>query len=280
MVNLPLALTESSDYYFYNLGYQFWNNYTNIHHYRYGETPIQDVAAAYGLAAPTGVDLPGESSSIVDSPLVVAREHAQYPTLYPNQYWYTGNNVEMAFGQGGTVLTPIGLANAYATFANGGKRFTPEVAAAIVSSRGRLKQLYGPKLAGRVSLPASVRDPILQGLLGVVNSPSGTAYRTFHTYANFNLSSFPIAGKTGTATVVKGQEPNSWFVGFGPVDHARYVVLCVIAQGGYGADAAAPVVAQTFDYLVHHPVGPLHLPLARHTAHYGTTTTTPLTTRP
>ena len=40
-------------------------------------------------------------------------------------------------------------------------------------------------------------------------------------------------------------------------------MLCVIAQGGYGADAAAPVVAQTFGYLVHHPVGPLHLPRRR-----------------
>jgi penicillin-binding protein 2 len=281
-VNLPLALTASSDYYFYNLGYQFWANYTNIKGYRYGETPIQDVAAAYGLDSPTGIDLPGESSSIVDSPQVRLAEYHQFPKDYPNYQWYTGDNIEMAFGQGGTVLSPLGLANAYATFANGGKRFQPEVAAAVVSAAGRLVQLYGPKRVGTVALPTSVRNPILQGLLGVVNSPRGTAYGTFHTYANFNLSSFPIAGKTGTATVVKGQEPNSWFVGFGPVDHARYVVLCVIAQGGYGADAAAPVVAQTFDYLVHHPVGPLHLPLARHTAHYGTTTTTttPLTTRP
>ena len=266
-VDMSSALTESSDYYFYNLGYQFWNDYTNIKHYRYGETPIQDVAAAYGLTAPSGVDLPGESSSIVDGPQVVAREHAQYPTLYPYGNWYTGNNVEMAFGQGGTVLTPLALANAYATFANGGKHFTPEVAAAIVSPRGTVLQRYLPKLTGRVALPPSVRSPILQGLLGVVNNPSGTAYAAFHTYANFNLSAFPVAGKTGTATVVQGQEPNSWFVGFGPVDHARYVVLCVIAQGGYGADAAAPVVAQTFGYLVHHPVGALHLPTARHPAH-------------
>ena len=210
---------------------------------------------------------------------MVAREHAQYPNLYPNQYWYTGNNVEMAFGQGGTVLTPLALANAYATFANGGTRWTPEVAAAVVSPTGRVVQLYGPKKAGpRVSLPPSVRDPILQGLLGVVNSPSGTAYGAFHTYANFNLNAFPIAGKTGTASNQQGLEPNSWFVGFGPVDHARYVVLCVIAQGGYGADAAAPVVAQTFGYLVHHPVGPLQLPL-RHPPSHGTAATT-TTTRP
>ncbi|HEV3212653.1 MAG TPA: penicillin-binding transpeptidase domain-containing protein [Acidimicrobiales bacterium] len=283
-VNLPLALTESSDYYFYNLGYQFWNAYTNLPHYRYGETPIQDVAAAYGLAAPTGVDLPYESASIVDSPKVRIAEHkaCPSPTCFPNWQWYTGDNIEMAFGQGGTVLTPIGLANAYATFANGGKRFTPEVAAAIVSSSGHVVQRYMPKLAGTVSLPPSVRDPILQGLLGAVNNPHGTAYATFHQYANFNLAAFPIAGKTGTASIVKGQEPNSWFVGFGPVGHPRYVVLCVIAHGGYGADAAAPVVAQTFDYLVQHPVGPLRLPsVHRATAHTSTTgTSTTSTTRP
>jgi penicillin-binding protein 2 len=278
-VDLPLAITESSDYYFYNLGYQFWNDYTNIPHYRYGETPIQDVATAYGLTAPTGVDLPGESSSIVDSPQVRLAEHKQYPKLYPNYQWFTGDNIEMAFGQGGTVLTPLGLADAYATFANGGKRFQPEVAAAVVSAEGKVVQLYGPKVTGKVSLPPSVRGPILQGLLGVVNDPSGTAYATFHTYTNFDLSSFPIAGKTGTASNEQGEEPNSWFVGFGPVDHARYVVLCVIAQGGYGADAAAPVVAQTFDYLVQHPVGALHLPLTYHVARHGpagsvTTTTT------
>ncbi len=68
-VDLPLALTESSDYYFYNLGYMFWNEYTNNKSYPYGETPIQDEAAAYGLDAPTGIDLPYEASGIVDSPL-------------------------------------------------------------------------------------------------------------------------------------------------------------------------------------------------------------------
>jgi hypothetical protein len=37
------------------------------------------------------------------------------------------------------------------------------------------------------------------------------------------------------------------------------VVLCVVAEGGYGADAAAPVVAQTFNYLVAHPIKPVTL---------------------
>ena len=48
-------------------------------------------------------------------------------------------------------------------------------------------------------------------------------------------------------------------MGFGPVNHPRYVVLCVVGQGGYGAEAAAPVVAETFNYLVAHPIRPVRL---------------------
>jgi penicillin-binding protein 2 len=125
-------------------------------------------------------------------------------------------------------------------------------------------------------LPASVRDPILQGLEGVVNSPSGTGYAPFHTY-DPSLSTFEVAGKTGTASNAPTEEPNSWFVGFGPVSHPEYVVLCVIDEGGYGADASAPVVAKTFNYLAAHPVPTVTLKsqLTTPTKHSSTTTTTP-----
>jgi hypothetical protein len=58
------------------------------------------------------------------------------------------------------------------------------------------------------------------------------------------------------------------------------VVLCVIEEGGYGADAAAPVVAETFNYLVAHPIGPVKLkgqlstPTTTTTSTSSTTTTT------
>jgi penicillin-binding protein 2 len=131
----------------------------------------------------------------------------------------------MAFGQGSTAITPIALANAYATFANGGKRYEPEVAAAIINAHNHVVVRYQPRILGHVDLPASVRDPILQGLEGVVENPRGTAYGTFHSI----------------------------------VSKPKYVVLCVIAQGGYGADAAAPVVAEAFNYLVAHPIKPISL---------------------
>ena len=253
-INLPLALTKSSDYYFYNLGYLFWSQTG-----RYGETPIQNVAAQYGLSSYTNVDLPNEDVGRVDSPAVRRQLHAAAPKAFPNVSWYTGDNLEMAFGQGTTALTPIALANAYATFANGGTRYKPQVAAAVIDAHGNVIQRYLPRVVGHVALPPRVRNPILQGLIGAVESPQGTAYGTFHSIVNFSLTSFPIAGKTGTASNAYRQEPNSWFVGFGPTNKPKYVVLCVISQGGYGADAAAPVVAETFNYLVAHPIKPVSL---------------------
>jgi penicillin-binding protein 2 len=253
MVDLPMALTKSSDYYFYNIGYLFWS-----HTGRYGTTPIQDIAHQYGLDSLSLIDLPFESVGRVDSPTVRERLHAANPKAFPNYSWYTGDNLEMAFGQGSTAVTPLGLATAYATFANGGTRYAPEVAAAVVGPTGKVLRLYQPRVLNRLALTPAITTPITQGLLGVVNSPSGTAYWSFRQYFHGSLAAFPIAGKTGTASNQPGQEPNSWFVGFGPVGHPRYVVLCVVGEGGYGASVAAPVVAQTFNYLVGHPIGTLH----------------------
>ena len=108
-----------------------------------------------------------------------------------------------------------------------------------------------------------MRDPILQGLEGVVDEPrAAPPTATFTALANFSLARFPIAGKTGTASQrPRTSSPTRWFVGFGPATHPKYVVLCVIDQGGYGADAAAPVVAETFNYLVAHPITPVSLSL-------------------
>ncbi len=252
LVNLPLALTVSSDYYFYNLGYLFW-----AHQRRYGQTAIQNVARQYGAGQYTNIDLPNEVSGRVDSPAVRKILHREAPKAFPNVAWYTGDNIEMAFGQGATALTPIELADAYATFANGGTRYAPEVAAAIRTPTGRIILRYRPRVLGHVNLPPRVRDPILQGLIGVIANPRGTGYYAFQHDATFSISQYVLAGKTGTASNAPGLEPNSLFVAFGPVGHPRYVVACVIGEGGYGANAAAPVVAETFSFLFAHPVGAL-----------------------
>ncbi len=253
-INVSQALTVSSDIFFYNLGVQFWDDWKNDG--RYGEYPIQNAAAQLGYGDVTGIDLPDETQyARVDSQKVVDREHAQDPKDYPNSFWGTGSNLELAFGQGGTVITPIEQAVAYATFANGGTRYVPEVAAGIVNAQGKTVRAVAPKVAGHVSYTPVDHQALLQGFEGVVQNAKGTAYGAF---TGFPLSTFPLAGKTGTATTNE-QQPNSWFVGWGPVPDPQYLIAVVVQGGGLGSEAAAPVVRQGFDYLVAHPESPVRL---------------------
>lgn len=263
-INVATALSASDDVFFYNLGYQFYTRAAT-----YGQTPIQDVAAEYGLGQPTGIDLPGEASGQVDSPSLRQQLHKLSPSGYPNASWYVGSNLQLAFGQGLTEMTPVQQAVAYATFANGGTRYAPEVGAAIVSPGGKVIRRITPKVTGHVALPASVRNPMLAGFEGVVDQPVGTGYGAFQ---GFPLGTFPLAGKTGTASRT-GKEPTSWFVAWGPVPDPRYVVVVVIDQAGYGATGAAPVARSIFDYLLSHPVGPVQVPPAA--AVVGSTTPVP-----
>ncbi len=152
------ALTLSSDIFFYNLGVQFWDDYKSTG--RYGETPIQNAAAAVGYGDVTGIDLPARPTTPGwTRPAVVAKEHAQDPKDYPNGGWYTGNNLEMAFGQGGTVITPIEQAVAYATFANGGTRYVPEVAAGLRERQGQGGASLAPEVAGHVDIGRPTTRP-------------------------------------------------------------------------------------------------------------------------
>jgi penicillin-binding protein 2 len=241
------ALTVSSDSFFYKLGEMFWEQQS-----QYGQTPIQNEATAYGEGTVTGIDLPGEAQGRVDSFLTRAKLHAEVPSVYGTAQWHTGDNIEMAFGQGETVLTPLEQAVSYSTFANwsaatqSGTRYAPEVASEIVNpNTGKVIKKIAPKVTGHVTISPANYSAMLQGFEGVVSSPHGTGYQAFQGFpANWNL-----AGKTGTASNQSGQEPNSWFVAFGPNPNPQYLVLAVIDQGGYGADAAAPLVRNIFNYI-------------------------------
>jgi penicillin-binding protein 2 len=239
--NISGALTVSSDSFFYNLGDMFYNDRG-----QYGDTAIQNEATQYGEGTITGIDLPGEAQGRVDSQATRQKLHQESPANFPTTTWYTGDNIEMAFGQGATVLTPIEQAVAYSTFANGGTRYAPQVASEIVNAlTGKVVKKLAPQVTGHVAISPTNYSALLQGFEGVISNPNGTAYGDFVGFP----SSWNLAGKTGTASNQKGLEPNSWFVAFGPNPNPQYLVLAVIYQGGYGASAAAPLVRNIFNYI-------------------------------
>jgi penicillin-binding protein 2 len=252
-VTIDRALTVSSDSYFYNVGAQFW-----LQRDRFGgDDGMQNLMLPFGIGDETGVALTGEASGRVPT-ATWKREYNERVDGDPD--WRTGDNVNMAIGQGDVLVTPLQLANGYATFANGGTRYVPQIAIrAQAYQTGEVTEEFAPEVAAQVPLPPEVRQPLLDGLANVPRS--GTATRAF---AGFPLDLFSVAAKTGTAQV-DNKSDTAVFAAFGPVEAPRYAISVFLEESGFGGTAAAPVARALFEGLSGvkplQPAGPNGLPV-------------------
>lgn len=243
-VNMQSAMTVSSDTYFYWIGDRFWRERD-----KYGDG-IQEVARLFGMGEKTGIDLPGELPGLVPTAELKKQRHEQNPEAFPDGVWREGDNVNIAIGQGDMLLTPLQLANVYATFANGGTRYEPHVVLRVLRPGGdpsdpeAVIRSFDPVVKAQFTIPAEVRDPLEEGLEGVARkSLKGTAGDV---WADWDLSAYPISSKTGTAEV-KGKPDNSLYVAYGPSNDPQYVMAAVLEQAGFGSQAAAPAIRGIFD---------------------------------
>jgi penicillin-binding protein 2 len=256
-VTIDRALTVSSDAYFYAVGADFW-----LQRDRFGEDGMQQQLALWGLGDQTGVALTSEAPGRIPTPTWKREFNERVGGRDLN--WHTGDSVNMAIGQGDVLVTPLQHANAYATLANGGTRYVPQVALrAQAYQSDEVTAEFAPEVAAEVPLPPHIRQPIYDGL---VNVPvNGTAVSAF---AGFPLDTYPIAGKTGTAQVGTETAPRAdtaVFGAFGPAPAPRYAVSVFLEESGFGGVAAAPVARALFDALSGivplQPAGPNGLPV-------------------
>lgn len=146
--------------------------------------------ASFGLGAPTGIDLPGES------------------TGYLAKDYTVSNVVTEAFGQFDN-YTAMQLAQYVSTIANGGKRLAPHLVEGVYKNDGskglgQLESNLPAKELNQVALTPEQLAIIQQGFYQVVNS--GSAYATGKDLAG---SAVTISGKTGTAeTYYKDKDGN------------------------------------------------------------------------
>ena len=139
------------------------------------------------------------------------------------------------------LVTPLQLANAYATLVNGGTVYSPNIAREVrAPSSDEVVRTIDARPLSTVELPAQIRQPILDGLIGALNQPGGTAFGTFQSFPE----GFTLGGKTGTAeTPGDERADNALFVAFGPMQSPQYVVVAVLEESGFGGVAAALVGA-------------------------------------
>jgi penicillin-binding protein 2 len=257
-VDLQRALTVSSDVYFYTAGNDFWNIFDN------GDAQnglgIQQVAREFGFGAPTGIEL-DESKGRVPDPDWKKRyadeNYTDERARQENGTWWPGDNVNLAVGQGDTLVTPLQLASAYAAFANpNGALFTPHIGMDVKDpSSGKVVRAIAPKEVRRIAIDPYARGQMLQGFVGAVNDDRGTATASFD---GFPMAQVPLAGKTGTAQVANKGD-TSWFTSFFPANNPRYAVVAVVEEGGFGAQTAAPIARNVIEALNGLPLTPVHI---------------------
>ena len=246
-VDLIRSLTVSSDVYYYTIGESIYINP------KHPDNAIQDTATSYGLGMQTGVQLPFEQDGYIPTPQKRKERHEENPEIFPNGRWYPGDNVNISVGQGDVLVTPLQLANAYATFANGGTNFAPNIVSSVFDRNGEILKEFGKRVKEEIEIDPEFRNRVLRGLVGVTEDVEGTAYWAFNSVATdgafFPLENFPTAGKTGTAEV-RGKADSSLFAAITPAQDPDYVMVAILEEAGFGSAVAAPMSARVLQKVV------------------------------
>lgn len=179
----------------------------------------------FGLMGETGVDLPGEASTIMHK-----KENVGQVEL-----------ATMSFGQSFQV-TPVQMAATVSSLINGGYRVTPHFGVQVLDAKGKkietLHEGYGKRIVSEET------SKTMQKLLeSVVSEGSGK---------NAYVEGYSIGGKTATSQTLprSANKYISSFIGFAPAQDPQILGMCVIydPQGiYYGGTIAAPVIGDIFE---------------------------------
>ncbi len=182
----------------------------------------------FGLLGKTGIDLPGEASTIMHK-----KENMGLVEL-----------ATVSFGQS-FQITPLQLITTAASIVNGGNRVTPHFGVRAVSSDGEMVRKFSyPVREGVVS--AQTSETMRYILEHVVSEGSGKKAA---------LEGYRIGGKTATSEKLPRSLKKyiSSFVGFAPADDPQVIALVTIDEPVgiyYGGTIAAPVIADLFQNIL------------------------------
>ncbi|GLJ70570.1 penicillin-binding protein 2 [Nocardioides luteus] len=261
-IDFARALEVSCNTFFYRVAVHYWQKYGSNPADVKARDPLVETAKKFGFGKRTGIDLPGESAGRIADRKWKAEyyeamkgyyckmdEKGNAPTSFlklfahefciEGNYYRTGDAVNFSIGQGDTMVTPIQLARAYASLANGGTLYEPRIGKAVVSGDGTVVERIEPSVAGKVKVSDKSIDYVNKALLGTPRT--GTLSWKF---GGFPLDEVKIRGKTGTAEVT-GKQTSGWVATY----NKKYVVIMTISQGGTGSGSVGDAVRKLWETL-------------------------------
>jgi penicillin-binding protein 2 len=241
VVDMHKSIVVSCDTYYYVLA---------------SETDIDDTAAfltTVGFGRLSGIDIDGELSGVLPSREWKRKRFAGPNFREDHRKWYLGDSISAGIGQGYTAFTPLQLAYATAIVANGGVAHRPHLVKQVENVRTGDVRLIAADSTHELAVKKEHLEVIRSALVSV--NKEGTSARAFAG------AKYVSGGKTGTAQVysLKGEKydaakiderlrDHAWFMAYAPADKPRIAVAVLVENGGFGAQAAAPIARQVFDY--------------------------------
>lgn len=181
-----------------------------------------------GITSKTGVDLPGEATSILH----------KIENVGPVEL------ATMSFGQS-FQITPLQLLRSTSAIINGGTLITPHFAVKAVDSTGQNVEVFHyPTIENAIEKSTS---DTMKGILKMVVDEGGGK--------NGKIEGYSIGGKTATSEKLprgNGKYTSS-FIGFVPAEDPKLLAMCIIdePQGVYyGGTICAPVIKQLFENIL------------------------------
>ncbi len=195
---------------------------------RLGEGRLASWIERFGFGTQTGIDFPGESAGFA----------------LPLEQWSGSTIGTVPIGHG-IAVTPLQMARAYATIANGGVLPRPHLIDRIDGKPASRKR--GQRVVSR-----AVAEQMLSLLRGVVLEGTGTEAA---------IPGYTVAGKTGTAAKIDPDGTYSTsryvasFVGLVPASKPRLVVMVMVDEprgNFYGGVVAAPAFREIARFNLQH----------------------------
>ena len=187
-----------------------------------GQDKMLAYLKAFGFGEKTGIDLPGEIAGNISN--LDNRRDIDYATA--------------SFGQG-IAVTPLQMATALATIANGGNLMKPYIVDKIVDESG-VTETFVPVVRRRVLSPETA-ETVSHMLVSVVDN--GFEHRA-------RIDGYFIAGKTGTAQLPVGGVYSTdqfihSFMGYAPAFNPKFLVFIQINKP-QGVNFASNSLTTTF----------------------------------
>jgi penicillin-binding protein 2 len=189
----------------------------------------------FGFGEVTTIDLPGEASGFLPTPSWYT--HTLHTT------WTPIDTLLVASGAGPDAITPIQLAVATASLANGGKVWQPQILQRLIAPSGRVLTQLQTHLLRSIPISLETRALITQAL--------EAHEKTF----DQALALPPVAGISAIATSpdTEGTIPvvDSWWTGFASSQDPQIALSVIVVDDPIGTEASQ--VARTVLQAYFHP---------------------------